>query len=97
MRKIEKRMVEAVKNGKDFKESNTVVFTTKKGVFVRLYDTIIFALVDGVKYFSDGGFPTATTSSRLRALGAEYSKNPKKNKTVLQSQPFMVDLITLTL
>jgi hypothetical protein len=93
MRKIEKRMIEAVENGKDFKESNTSVFTTKKGIFVRLYDTIIFALVDGVKYFSDGGFSTVTTSSRLRALGAEYSTNYKKNKTELQSQQFMRSLI----
>lgn len=93
MRNIEKRMIEAVENGKDFRESNTLVFTTQKGVFVRLYDTIIFALVDGVKYFSDGGFSTVTTSSRLRALGAEYSTNYKKNKTELQSQQFMRSLI----
>lgn len=93
MKNIEKKMVEAVKNGCNFQETNTIVFTTSKGVFVRLYDTIIFAYVDGVKYFSDGGFATATTSSRLRALGADYSTNYKKNKTELKSQNFMKNLI----
>lgn len=93
MREIEKKMIKAVKEGKNFNQSNTSVFTTKKGIFVRLYNTIIFAYVDGVKYFSDGGYATATTSSRLRALGADYSTNYKKNKTELYSQNFMKNLI----
>ena len=93
MKKIEKKMIEAVKNGKEFKETNTYVFTTKNGIFVKLYNTIIFALVDGNKYYSDGGYATVTTSSRLRALGADYSTNSKKNKTELQTQNFMYNLI----
>lgn len=93
MREIEKKMIKAVKEGKNFNQSNTTVFTTPKGIFVRLYNTIIFAYVDDVKYFSDGGFATATTSSRLRALGADYSTNYKKNKTELYSQNFMKNLI----
>ena len=93
MRKIEKKMIEAIKNGKEFKETNTYVFTTKNGIFVKLYNTIIFALVDGNKYYSDGGYATVTTSSRLRALGADYSTNDKKNKTELQTQKFMYNLI----
>ena len=55
MKKIEKKMIEAVKNGKEFKETNTYVFKTKNGIFVKLYNTIIFALVNGNKYYSDGG------------------------------------------
>ena len=70
MKKIEKKMIEAIKNRKEFKETNTYVFTTKNGVFVKLDNTIIFALVNGNKYYSDGGYATVTTSSRLRALGA---------------------------
>ena len=93
MKEIEKKMIEAVKNGKEFKEANTYVFTTKNGIFVKLYNTIIFALVNGNKYYSDGGYANATTSSRLRALGADYSTNSKKNKTELQTQKFMYNLI----
>ena len=93
MKEIEKKMIEAVKNGKEFKETNTYVFTTKNGIFVKLYNTIIFALVNGNKYYSDGGYATVTTSSRLRALGADYSTNSKKNKTELQTQKFMYNLI----
>ena len=93
MKEIEKKMIEAVKNGKEFKETNTYVFKTKNGIFVKLYNTIIFALVNGNKYYSDGGYATVTTSSRLRALGADYSTNDKKNKTELQTQNFMYNLI----
>ena len=90
---IEKKMIEAIKNRKEFKETNTYVFTTKNGIFVKLYNTVIFALVNGNKYYSDGGYATATTSSRLRALGADYNTNDKKNKTELQTQKFMYNLI----
>ena len=93
MKEIEKKMIEAIKNGKEFKETNTYVFKTKNGIFVKLYNTIIFALVNGNKYYSDGGYATVTTSSRLRALGADYSTNDKKNKTELQTQIFMYNLI----
>lgn len=73
MRKIEQRM----NNKVNYRESNTEVIVKGANVFVRLYDTYIYAKVRGKVYFSDGGFNTATTSSRLRALGADYSTNNK--------------------
>lgn len=73
MRKIEQRMVNAINNKVNYRESNTEVIVKGANVFVRLYDTYIYAKVRGKVYFSDGGFNTATTSSRLRALGADYS------------------------
>lgn len=75
MRKIEQRMVNAINNKVNYRESNTEVIVKGANVFVRLYDTYIYAKVRGKVYFSDGGFNTATTSSRLRALGADYSTN----------------------
>lgn len=66
-------MVNAVNNKVNYRESNTEVIIKGANVFVRLYDTYIYAKVRGKVYFSDGGFNTATTSSRLRALGADYS------------------------
>lgn len=77
MRKIEQRMVNAINNKVNYRESNTEVIVKGANVFVRLYDTYIYAKVRGKVYFSDGGFNTATTSSRLRALGADYSTNNK--------------------
>lgn len=91
MRKIEERMINAVINRVNYRENNT--YNTNKGVFVYLYETIIYAKVNGTEYYSDGGYNTTTTSSRLRALGAEYSTNEKLRKCVLHSQDDMKHLL----
>ena len=92
MRKIEQRMVNAINNKVNYRESNTEVIVKGANVFVRLYDTYIYAKVHGKVYFSDGGFNTATTSSRLRALGAAYSTNNKLCGCKLTSQKEMLNL-----
>lgn len=92
MRVIEKKMIDAIKTGREMKGANTRVHHNGNGVFVWLYDTIIFARVGGVSYFSDGGFKTVTTGSRLRALGADYSINERKNGATLQTQEEMYNL-----
>lgn len=55
MRKIEQRMVNAINNKVNYRESNTEVIVKGANVFVRLYDTYIYAKVRGKVYFSDGG------------------------------------------
>ena len=92
MRKIEQRMVNAINNKVNYRESNTAVIIKGANVFVRLYDTYIYAKVRGKVYFSDGGFKTTTTSSRLRALGADYSINEKLCNCKLTSQKEMLNL-----
>lgn len=92
MRKIEQRMVNAVNNKVNYRESNTEVIVKGANVFVRLYDTYIYAKVRGNVYFSDGGFNTVTTGSRLRALGADYSINKKRCNCKLTSQKEMLNL-----
>lgn len=92
MRLIEKEMLQAVRNRENFCKSNTKVLINSKCAYVKLYDTIIYILRDGLEYFSDGGFKTVTTSSRLRALGANYSINENKNKVDLLPQNKMVQL-----
>lgn len=42
MRKIEQRMVNAVNNKVNYRESNTEVIVKGANVFVRLYDTYIY-------------------------------------------------------
>lgn len=92
MCKIEKMMVAAVNEGRNWTDANTRVICNGKGTFVVLYDTIIFARVNGREYFSDGGYKTATTGSRLRALGAAYSTNSKMCECELTEQKDMESL-----
>lgn len=92
MRKIEKEMLQAICNRENFCKSNTKVLINAKCVYVKLYDTIIYILRNGREYFSDGDFKTVTTSSRLNALGANYSTNESKNKAKLLSQKEMYQL-----
>lgn len=56
------------------------------------YTILLYILRNGIEYFSDGGFNTVTTSSRLRALGANYSTNEHKNKVDLLTQHEMYKL-----
>lgn len=79
MRILEKKMIQAVNSRKNFRESNTEVYNKENGVFVFLHKNLIFAEIDGKKYYSNCGWNTKTTGSRLRALGADYSTNYKKN------------------
>lgn len=51
MRKIEQRMVNAINNRVNYRESNTEVIIKGANVFVRLYDTYIYAKVRGKVYF----------------------------------------------
>lgn len=92
MRKIEKMMVAAVNEGRNWDSANTRVICNEKGTFVVLYDTIIFARINGKEYYSDGGYKTTTTSSRLRSLGAAYSINPKMCECKLTEQKEIVSL-----
>ena len=92
MRQIEKKMVQAVANRENFRLSNTEVYNKKNGVFVFLHGNLIFAKINGVQYYSNAGWNTRTTASRLRALGANYSTSYKKQNCDLLSRREMYDL-----
>ena len=95
MKKLEEKMINAVNSGRNYKNSNTEVFAFADGsVFVKLYNTVIFAKVAGQTFYSDGGWNTVTTASRLRALGADYSINAKKNNCKLTDYKVIYDLFT---
>lgn len=83
MRQIEKEMNRAFFNGYDFHKSNTDVDInatvwdrklnqwTKFAAVVRLHGNLIAAKdYDGNLWFSCAGWSSATTRSRLQALGA---------------------------
>ena len=73
MRKIEEKMIQAIINGKNFKQSNTEVKIFDKYINVLLHDNRI-ARIDTTKSIytmqvSSCGWYSVTTKSRLNALG----------------------------
>lgn len=77
MREIEKKMVAALRNGTNFNGKNTQVECQPNGnSFVRLFGNTIYKVVNGKHYFNLCGWNSATTRSRLNALGVNVtSKN----------------------
>ena len=79
MRKVEERMVEAVNFGIPFQGSNTTVTIDFNTAHVFLHGNHIASVVNGgtpiVNLDTLRAYPTATTKSRLRALGVDvYTK-----------------------
>ena len=77
MRVIEKQMLEAIRNGKKFYQDNTEVQVLQNGcVYVYLFGNCIYKIVNGTPKFNLCGWNSATTRSRLNALGVNVtSKN----------------------
>ena len=64
MRKIEREMIDALKERRYFKKSNTEVI----GNMVYLFDNLIFVIEEGKVKFSCYGWYSVTTKSRLNAI-----------------------------
>ena len=92
MRQCEKIMLQAIERKQNAKIGNTIVLNKKNGVFVFLHGNLIFAQVNGVKFYSNCGWNTRTTASRLRALGADYSTNISKRNCDLLSPSEIYDI-----
>lgn len=86
MKKIEKEMINAICEKKEMAKSNTNVIINRNGIFVRLYESLIYAKVNGKDYYSNGGWDTVTTRSRLYACG--FCKGGK-----LHNQKEMINLL----
>lgn len=80
-------MLEAIRDGRNFKRSNTQV-SFKDGICrVKLFGNLIFYKKGDIVHYHDAGWPTATTASRLRALGANIIfKRGKSIKIVRASK-----------
>lgn len=74
MRVIENRMLQAVRNRRNFSNGNTVVRVENGDVRVYLHGNLIFQNVGGVESFTLAGWNTVTTRSRLNALGVYVSQ-----------------------
>lgn len=72
MRAIEREMVAAFNGNRNFRKSNTQVVVNDGKVDVFLFGNKISTkdIATGEVRFSNCGFDTITTASRLRALGA---------------------------
>ena len=97
MREIEKLMVNAVNGKYNFSRSNTQVIVKNNSVSVWLHFNPIFAKIGNNVYYSNCGWNTRTTASRLRALGADYSTNYKKCNCDLISRSAMINLLNNSL
>lgn len=71
MRKIEKEMIEAIKAKKNYSNDNTRVIVSEDGNYIKveLHGNLIAQIwVDSKLMFSDCGYQTKTTKSRLNAI-----------------------------
>ena len=81
MRLIEKKMLDAIKQGRNFTLNNTHVKIDANIAHVFLHGNHIASVVNNnvmVNIDTLRSYPTVTTKSRLRALGVDvYTKNFK--------------------
>ena len=74
MREIEKKMVAAIRNGKNFNGNNTQVECQSNGnIYVYLFGNCIYKIVNGKARFNLCGWNSVTTRSRLNALGVNVT------------------------
>lgn len=72
MRKLEQEMITAIRGKGPFANGNTHVLHHNGKVTVTLYSTVIAERDKGKWTFRDGGYETATTYSRIRAISKEF-------------------------
>jgi len=79
MRKIESLMVQAIKDGRDWKSSNTEVINIRGTAFVYLHGHHIasYTSLDETLSISNAGWRTVTTKSRLNAIINEFLDGTK--------------------
>lgn len=76
MNKLEQNMVAAVNGGYNWKSGNTEVRVNDGVTIVLLHGNEIFRKTPVMTSYSDAGWPTKTTASRLRSLGANITLHP---------------------
>jgi len=72
MRIIESKMIEAIKNKKNYNGGNTKVITKKNKSFVYLFNNLIAEITDKKVRINNCGYKTKTTKSRLNAILNEF-------------------------
>lgn len=99
MRKIEEKMVGAIAEKRNFCSGNTRVVVNKGKnneycIQVLLYGNLIYVEINGEKFYSDCGWVTATTASRLRSLCADYTySHYRKGTTDILDESCLKELV----
>jgi hypothetical protein len=87
MRKIESKMIAAIKGNTDWKCDNTEVINIEGVSFVYLHGNQIATIDDDSLTLFDGGYQSKTTKSRLNALLSEFGYTcGTKREYVFQKQ-----------
>lgn len=71
MRKIEKEMLAAVEQVKNYANGNTTVRVAENEIRVYLHSNLIYKETHEGRFFTLAGWNTPTTRSRLKALGID--------------------------
>ena len=74
MRTIEKNMIRAIKNKKNFNDSNTKVTHENEETIIRLYGNRIATIKGNELSVQSAGWETNTTKSRLNAILSHFNK-----------------------
>ena len=85
MNKLEKNMLAAVNGGYNWKSGNTEVRVNDGVTIVLLHGNEIYRKTLVTTTYSDAGWPTNTTASRLRALGANITLRTSERKIVFNN------------
>lgn len=90
MKVIEQKMIQAIKQGKPFSQSNTDVVVSESGaILVYLFNNLIAEIYDSKLNVTFAGWATPTTRSRLNAILTTFA--PNKHVSIKQSKPLYFD------
>lgn len=90
MRVIEQKMIQAIKQGKPFSQSNTDVVVSESGeILVYLFKNLIAEIHGNKLNVTFAGWATPTTSSRLSAILKTFTSD--KHVRIKQSKPQFFD------
>ena len=90
MRVIEQKMIQAIKQGKPFSQSNTDVVVSESGTaLVYLFKNLIAEIHGNKLNVTFAGWATPTTRSRLNAILTTFA--PNKHVRIKQFEPQYFD------
>lgn len=72
MRKIEREMIDAVRERRTWHGRNTAVIAYRNGVQVTLHGNVIATVLPGAAEWTLAGWNTPTTRSRINALASAF-------------------------
>ena len=72
-RKVTENMLQALRDGREWKEKATSTHRGERGMLVRLHDNLIAVVTADSVELTAQGWPTATTCDRLNAIARAFA------------------------